>query len=306
MGKFRAWITFIKERFHPAMYVPTVGLFTVFNVIYAAQGSVFVPPWIFAGLMFMPVLFFFFRLRLFDEIKDYETDLKINPHRPLARGLLSVPEVQQSIFSLTLLEFAMVFAVTKSWFAVGVYAIPVAYSFLMYKEFFIGDILRPHLTTYAVLHTFVSGILAITLAAIANIRLFHSNGLDIFTNPGFILVALMNWFYFNYFEFARKTFAPSEERPNVASYSNIFGPKGAILLSLSQVVLAAIAWTMARQFWGFGLPIYTLISLFVMMLVCVPYFHKPTEKSAALFRNASGALLLLQYLVLILEIGMFL
>lgn len=304
MGKFRAWIIFIKERFHPAMYVPTVGLFTVFNVIYAAQGSVFIPPWIFSGLMFAPVLFFFFRLRLFDEIKDYETDLKINPHRPLARGLLSVSEVQQSILSLTVAEFAMIYAITRSWLAVGVYAAPVAYSFLMYKEFFIGNFLRPHLTTYAVLHTFVSGILALALSAIANIRLFHSSGVDIVLNPGFILVALMNWFYFNYFEFARKTFAPSEERPNVPSYSNIFGGKGAVVLSLSQVVLGAAAWTMARQFWGLGLPLVTLVSLAIMIFVSLPYAFGPTEKNARFFRNASGAMLLIQYLILIFEIGM--
>lgn len=306
MGNFRAWLIFIKERFHPAMYVPTVALFTVFNVIFAARGSIFIPPWIFSGLLFVPVLFFFFRLRLFDEIKDYETDLKINPHRPLARGLLTVENVKETLSFIIPIELALIYAITKSWLAVGVYAVPVVYSFLMYKEFFMGNFLRPHLTTYAVLHTFVSGILALALSAIANIRLFHSTGLDVLTNPGFLLVALMNWFYFNYFEFARKTFAASEERPNVASYSNIFGPQGAVLLSLSQVILAAVAWSMAMRSWGYDLPLYTLGLLVVMVAASLPYFFKPSVKSASLFRNASGVLLLVQYLVLIIEIGMHL
>ena len=41
----------------------------------------------------------------------------------------------------------------------------IAYSMLMYREFFLRGFLRPRLTTYAVVHTVVTVLLTLTLFA---------------------------------------------------------------------------------------------------------------------------------------------
>jgi 4-hydroxybenzoate polyprenyltransferase len=112
---------------------------------------------------------------------------------------------------------------------------------------------------------------------------------------------LMNWAFFNLFEFARKTFAASEERPTVPSYSNIFTPRGAWALSWSQVIAGVVlaCWSLQdspRVSWIVaGGIVYTLISVF--------YFVKPLANNAKLFRTVTGIYLLGHYILVCLALG---
>ena len=133
-------------------------LFVIANGLLASQIMEVHASWYLFALDFLLAISFFFRLRLFDElIKDYETDLKINPSRPLARGLLTQKQVWQCVLGLMIFEIAL--SAWIGWHALSGFLIAIGYSLLMYKEFFIGDWLRKHLTTYAVTHTFVSALL---------------------------------------------------------------------------------------------------------------------------------------------------
>lgn len=232
MGK---WITFTKERFKPKEYVPLIALFVTANYLFAVRlsGGQFELSPLALLFIFLASLSFFFRMRLFDEIKDYEIDLKLNPLRPLARGLLTVREVKRTILGIIVLELILIGNLGTAPFFLYLFAL--FYSLLMYEEFFIGDWLRPHLTTYAVSHTIVVAFLS--LAIISCVLGFTALNFS----PNIFLFCLSHWCIFNLFEFARKTFDPSEERPNVPSYSNIFGLKGAYLLSASQVMVSGVA-----------------------------------------------------------------
>lgn len=240
-------------------------------------------------VVFVLILSFFFRMRLFDEIKDYEVDLKVNPTRPLARGILSITQVKKMLFFLILLELIIAGSLGLSAFLVHFAAI--AYSLLMYEEFFIGDFLRPHLTTYAVSHTFVSTLLGLS-SAIA------MTGANVLQLPlSFFFFFLMNWAFFNLFEFARKTFAPTEERPHVPSYSNIFGCAGAWFLSISQALLGSLVIY-------FLYPSKLIASALLVYLVFTSgYIVFRSEKSARFFRNISGVYLLVHYFFVILILG---
>lgn len=285
----RNWWILIQERFSPAAYVPMILLFSWANGLYLVKLTSSTWDWLrFAGV-FLLMLSFFFRMRLFDEIKDYEVDLKVNPTRPLARGILSVIQVKKALIALIIFELVLAASFGRNAFLI--HAMAIGYSLLMYEEFFIGEILRPHLTTYAVTHTFVSVLLGLSSAV-------AMSGADItLLSPAILFFFLMNWAFFNLFEFARKTFAPTEERPHVPSYSNIFGCHGAWLLSISQVVLGVgiIAWYFSLPLFAGAAGIYILISL--------GYLLKKTNKTANLFRNISGVYLLLHYLILIYVVG---
>lgn len=283
------WWILIKERFSPASYVPMIFLFSWANGLFLTQSEGLPWNWGRFAVVFLLLLSFFFRMRLFDEIKDYEVDLKVNPTRPLARGILTVPQVKKAL--LTLILFELVVAGLLGLPAFLIHALAIGYSLLMYEEFFIGDLLRPHLTTYAISHTFVSVLLGMS-AAVA------MTGVDLsgFSSKA-LLFFLMNWAFFNLFEFARKTFAPEEERSHVPSYSNIFGCHGAWFLSISQAVLGVgLIWYVKPH-------LLPLVALTVYIAGSLVYLLRKTKKSASLFRNMSGAYLLLHYIVVIYLLG---
>ncbi len=287
MGK---WFQFIKERFSPAAYIPMIVVFTALNGLYVAQVTSGEWLWDRFAWALLLMLSFFFRMRLFDEIKDYEVDLKINPTRPLARGLITIPQVKKALLFLIVLELAVAFYL--GWDCFTFHALAIGYSLLMYEEFFIGDFLRPHLTTYAVTHTFSSFLLAISAALAVT-------GLEVteFPLPAFAFL-LMNWAFFNLFEFARKTFATGEERPHVPSYSNIFGRKGAWFLSISQVVIGvALVSTLNVNPLVIG-------AMVVYVILSAAYLVKDSAAAAKFFRNISGVYLLVHYLILIFLLRM--
>lgn len=283
----RNWLILIKERFSPGSYLPMILIFTFANSLYVARTINYTYDDFRFVWVLLIMLSFFFRMRCFDEIKDYEVDLKINPTRPLARGVLTIRQVKKGLIAMILFELILS-AFLGIWpFLIHITAI--FYSLMMYEEFFIGDFLRPHLTTYAVSHTFVSTLLGLS-AATAVVGL---NPQKLQFND--IMFFFSNWCFFNLFEFARKTFAASEERPGVASYSNIFKPFGAWLLSWSQVIVGIILCWVAlsrypRFYWVVaGGVIYTLLS--------VGYALNPQEKMAKIFRAGTGVYLLLHYIL---------
>ncbi|KHD87766.1 MAG: manganese transporter permease [Bdellovibrio sp. ArHS] len=279
------WWILIKERFSPASYVPMIFLFTGANGLFfaSAQGQ----PWNWGRfvLVFLLLLSFFFRMRLFDEIKDYEVDVKVNPTRPLARGILTVSQVKVAL--LVLIVFEVVLASSLGLFCLLIHAAAMGYSLLMYEEFFVGDVLRPHLTTYAVTHTFVSVLLGLS----SGVAMTNMNPQEL--SPKLLLFVFMNWAFFNLFEFARKTFASAEERPHVPSYSNIFSDKGAWALSLSQAILGVgvVYYLLPHWIWPASLTAYIVLSSV--------YIIKKTTPAAQFFRAISGVYLLFHYALVI-------
>lgn len=292
-----AWWIFIKERFAPVEHLLMVFFLVMGNSAIACLLLGVDWQWQSFLISFAVALMFFFRLRCFDEIKDYDVDVKINPTRPLARGVLTIPQVKAMFLTLTVIELVVVGMIGVP--ALIAHAVAVAYSYLMYKEFFIGKYLSPHLTTYAVTHTFVSILVGYSI-------IVQNTGLALHSFPDFMIAfGVVNWALFNLFEFARKTYAPEEERENVDTYSSLFKPLGAGLLSLSQVAFAlAILWYVSNEntngihlLSGKWLYAHGLAAGLVLLFTLF-YAVKPTAKSAGAFRAVSGAYLVVFFLLL--------
>ena len=283
MGK---WLTFTKERFKPFEYLPLIFLFVGVNYLFSRALSGLELS--FPALIILAILgvSFFFRMRLFDEIKDYEVDLVINPTRPLARGLITVSQMKKAILFFILLEITL--AMTLGWPTSLLYIAAIFYSLLMYEEFFIGDWLRPKLTTYAMSHTIVVTLLGFALIC-ANL------GMMTFQSPAIPVFLLSHWFIFNLFEFARKTFDAAEERANVPSYSKIFSLKGAYLLSASQVLLSLVLLFQLRQLFQVR---WLLVIATLYVLAILPMIFFPKKFPAKSFRTLSTVYMGLHFIVL--------
>ncbi len=289
----KGWTALIQERFPPLSYGPMILVFCLANL--TPNGILSKIYWLRILLVLILGFSYFLRLRLFDEIKDLDTDIAVNPRRPLARGAISVDEVKLGIFFLIALEGLLfgIFA-NGSW---PFWLAPLGFSLLMYNEFFISKWIRPYLTRYAVSHTFVSVFMGLSLWA------FAAHATRVYTFES-MLFFLSNWALFNLFEFARKTFAPKEERKSVESYSKVFGLWGACFLSFSQlsifILLVNRSWTSSWAI-DFQSPIgriyMALLSIYA--LCCLGFSVKKSVSSAKFFRAISGLLLLASYSMII-------
>ena len=147
------WLTYLKERSPIALILP-VGLGVYFSAQYGTQQgfSLFAFLGAVIGLTGWLVL-----ARLMDEKKDYHKDLAAHPERPLPRGLLTIPEVEVAILRGTwaLFGVAGVFAALGNIPAAIGYATSVAYLWLMYREFYVGEWLGEYPIPYAVSHQVV-------------------------------------------------------------------------------------------------------------------------------------------------------
>lgn len=236
-GFFGKWWQFAKERFDPLSHSLMIVLFIVSHYVVVAVdlGRKFPGDFIGQGawrhpLLALGVVAFFFKLRLYDEIKDYEVDCEINRDRPLVRGLVT----HQDLFR------GIALCITTELISFGLLGLPaltaivfsITYSLLMYKEFFIGEQLRPYLTTYAVMHTVVCSFLSLSLFAAIEGRFVYELHRDL------LFFSINCWCLFNIFEFGRKTFNTEEERENVESYSHIFGRYGAVFLVMAMAAIS--------------------------------------------------------------------
>lgn len=282
-GPVARWARFVRERYEPVTHVAMGTAFTLGNAGVAlaqmrnaqtADGAW----WPRVTLSVVIVVLFFFRLRIFDEIKDYRTDLKANPDRPLARGLISVAEARRAAWLVASLE--IVVAALIGWEMAVAWAVAFGYSLAMYREFWIGPWLRPRMELYAVSHTVVASLLGVCVAcaalAVPPWRLPW---------PVWVL-APANWALFNVFEFSRKTFAPAEEAADVDSYSRRWGAAGATVITFAwcSAALASLGAAAVPPIPGLGVREGLLAFGVGSLISCGAYVVRPVPPLARLFR----------------------
>jgi 4-hydroxybenzoate polyprenyltransferase len=242
--------------------------------------------------LLLGVTLFYFKLRLYDEVKDYELDVVINKHRPLPRGLVTHKDMYKGMIFCILGELTLFLASgVNAYFAL---LIAVFYSLLMYKEFFIRDYIRPHLTTYAMTHTIVTSFLSLAIFSF----LTNHSFISVAQNKNFLMFAFVNWLLFNIFEFGRKTFSSSEERDDVDTYSSLFGRKGAALLVISQRVASAILIVQLTIFQTKTIVFSFVLLLLFLLVISLRYIYKDEAKNAKLFRAMSSVYIVIFYLIL--------
>jgi 4-hydroxybenzoate polyprenyltransferase len=278
----RRWTVFVRERYEPLTHGLMASAFAIGNAGVAASA---VTPRAATdpgrtALSIALVVLFFFRLRIFDEIKDFETDLVAHPHRPLARGLLSLREASRAALIVSVFEAGV--AALLGWGTVLTWAAALVYSLAMFKEFGVGSWLRPRMELYAVSHTLVASLLGLTVACAV------TDLMPWMLPPAVWLFAPANWALFNVFEFSRKTFAPTEESEEASSYSSRWGPDGAaaITLSWSMVALAMAAGRVPRLVVGADTALGALAFGVAALLIATPYLMSRRASAARLFRVA--------------------
>ncbi len=287
------WIIFIKERFHPASHFLMITLFFIAHYLVADSLELIQLNLLQSLFLYVAVFLFFLKLRFYDEIKDYDLDVIINPTRPLPRGLLAIHDLKKAICVCIFFEIIIFSLCGISSFIAGV--VSISYSLLMYKEFYIPRLIRPHLTTYAMTHTIVTILLSLTIfSSLTSIALDNLN-INLF------YFSFMSWFLFNIFEFGRKIFLIEEERNQVESYSKVFSKPGAILLVISQAILAS--YCVYKFMLQNNMYTYVVLSLTLALLILssIYFLISKSNLSAKIYRGYSSGYIVLNYLFIIIN-----
>ena len=241
----------------------------------------------------LAIVSFFFRLRVMDEIKDYDVDAVNHPQRVLQSGRITLRTLIALSAALTLTEVAWSYAHGPR--ALLAWACAFGYALLMRYEFFVGEWLRERLVVYAFSHMLIMPLV------IAWLWLAWR---DEATAVMALLMGLSLLAGFT-FELARKTHAPAAERAGIETYSSLLGVRRAsslILLVLwaSVVTQALLFWALAVPWWGFA------VALACAAWVTVSYRQSLATAQERGFRGserASSVYMLASYVVLIVGVG---
>ena len=148
-----AWATFARERFQ----IPAVLIFGMAQSASAQYVVSSTLDWLGLAISVAGISVLLVIMRMMDELKDLDKDRIAHPTRPLPRGLISPEEVRSGLrISIGLLRIASVFiGLLRNPMAGVLLSLSVGYSVLMYREFFVPDLLGARPFSYAVTHQII-------------------------------------------------------------------------------------------------------------------------------------------------------
>ena len=220
----------------------------------------------------------FFHLRVFDEHKDYEEDLRHYPERVLQNGLITLRQLK-ILGGLAIgyeLAAAIAWAFIVSPAPLIAVVLALGFSLLMLREFFVGDWLRRHFLLYATSHMLIMPLLAMIVFSYTTSRY-------LWAAPGWY------WFYawvgffvtFNW-EISRKIRAPADEREGVETYTKVLGTYGAayavlLVRIIDTAMVAAVGYHLGLPWWFYAV----LIALYGVCLVGFLQYRFNTTRATA-------------------------
>jgi len=187
--------------------------------------------------LFIIIFMFFFQLRITDEFKDYEEDLKYRPYRPVQRGIISLKALGKIGIITIIIQITLAHIINTKliYFMLLVWV----YMLLMTKEFFIKKWLTERILIYALSHVVIMIFVTIVIVKGTGYILQHHFSeilyLSLEKYEKNIFIGLIPLFALNYLngivlEIGRKTRKSDEEEDGVQTYSKLWGRKKAVLI----------------------------------------------------------------------------
>ncbi|ERK53168.1 hypothetical protein HMPREF1552_00566 [Leptotrichia sp. oral taxon 879 str. F0557] len=245
--------------------------------------------------LFIIIFMFFFQLRITDEFKDYEEDLKYRAYRPVQRGVISLKTLRKIGIATVIIQIMLAHVIDPEiiYFMIFVWI----YMFLMAKEFFIKKWLTKRILIYALSHVVIMVFITLVIVE-ATQYIVPKNIFDVFIlqwykhNIDFALIPLFALNYLNgiVLEIGRKTRRADEEEHGVQTYSKLWGRKKAVvILSLLFIieyflVILGLAHTYEKYFFFGGLTL--LVILVVSIYFMVKFLKK--DLSGKIVETMSG------------------
>ncbi len=171
-------------------------------------------------------------LRLMDELKDLDVDRRLFPSRPVPSGRVREADIRISLVVVSgLFIAAHIGAGLALWTALGV----LGYALLMFRWFFVPELMRSRLLLTLATHNPVIPVLLLHLVVVAAAA--HGGGPRALAAGAVLPLIVVYWAPVFAWEIARKIRAPGDENAYV-TYSRLLGPAGAVMLAAGAQTLA--------------------------------------------------------------------
>lgn len=283
-----------KERFPVLVHGLLIAAFSFSAIAYSRlcrSEYTFIP-----GLHYLACAFtnftLFFLLRVSDEYKDHQDDLRYRTYLPVIRGVISLKELSATAAVL----FVIATAINLIFFPnlLGLYALMMVYLLLMRVEFFVPKWLRKKQVLYNLSH-----MLIIPLADM------YASGYDWQLQNVSPPKGLLFFFGVSYcngmvLEIGRKIRTPNKEEAGVTSYTGLWGLKKAPFIWLIILSINFLLSVAAAKYAGAGALIMLVLgSLFTLVaLPAIIFLQKPRYSAAKGIEIASLVWALGMYLTL--------
>jgi len=204
----------------------------------------------------LTVFVFLLLLRIADDFKDYETDMKLFPKRPLPSGRVKKNDLIILLVStnLPMIILNMIFMNNLPFFA-----LLYGYGFLMYIWFFRKSKIQNNLVMALITHNPIQIIISIYVISFICIKYGINWATLIIIAAAFAMyLPALIW------EVARKIRAPKDETEYV-TYSKLFGYKKATLLVVALILLSLV--TSYILVWGLNKIAFILLVINVVWVI---------------------------------------
>ncbi|MCL2354062.1 MAG: UbiA family prenyltransferase [Defluviitaleaceae bacterium] len=288
------WWQYQKERFPLAGYLPLMAMFGFSSISFSLH--LYNPYASFSDIGVLQVVvailsttFWFMLMRIADEHKDFEEDSKFRPYRPVQRGLVKLKELRFIGAFLILAQMGM--SILIDWRMLGFFALVCIWFGLMTMEFGIGKWLKKRHTIYLISHMMIMPFIELYGTAIE--WLPRGGGFSI----GILLFMVSSLCDGTVIEVGRKLRAPENEEYGVDTYTQIWGPKRAMVVWLVCLTISSITTTLAGFQIGVGWHIMAaLLVLYIYaFFVAIKFTKKPTAKNAKIFKVLPGVWMLVMH-----------
>lgn len=242
------------------------------------------------------LLFMFFHIRVIDEHKDVERDRVVHPHRVLSRGLVTLKQLRRLGLFVVAVEvtFSYLFGTPALFMCIVI----LVFSWLINKEFYIGDVLENHLLLSAFLHLLIMPMYSLYVFAVVA---------DTFPWSAPLSMLLYAWVSYGVgfaYELARKTRVPSDERPGLITYSSVLGVYppawGTLLALLFSGSISTLVGVLMDFAWWYHVAVVTLL---VIVAFGVLHFRiRTTTATAASLQIYAGLFIFAFDILLAIEL----
>jgi 4-hydroxybenzoate polyprenyltransferase len=294
MSFIRRFYIYQKERFPFAAHGLLIAAFTFSAVSYSrmcrgVEG--FIPGDIYGWGILMTITLFFL-LRISDEFKDHEDDVKYRKYLPVPRGLISLRELGRVALVVVLIQiFVLAFFLPET---IMLFLPVVVYLLMMRYEFGAPEWLKKRPVLYMISHMFIIPLIDI-----------YASGLDWLLEGASAPKGLFFFFAVSYMngivmEIGRKIKTKEMEEEGVVSYTSLWGIKKAPMIWMGILVLNFSIAILAGWYTGYMLLILSILS-FVLLICITPailFILNPGKKKSKTIEIASAFWTLMMYFTL--------
>lgn len=240
----------------------------------------------------LTTLIWFMLMRIADEHKDFEEDRQYRPYRPVQRGLVKLKELR--IIAIVLIIIQILLSIWIDWRLLSILALVFIWFALMSLEFGIPKWLKAHPTIYLLSHMVIMPFIDLYATSV---EWLPRGGIFSF---GIILYMISSYCDGTVVEVGRKLRAKENEEYGVDTYTQIWGPKRAMIVWMICMTISGTSTILAGFQVRVGLLIMAVLAPLYLYAAYTAYrFAKsPTPKNAKVFEIFPGIWMILMHLML--------